>query len=69
MLTPKRIRELSTRRNVKQIAVENFLSTLHLDDDRSSTIDNLYMDAKTYKWNAATVMAIQICIDNFFTKS
>lgn len=68
MLTPERIKELATRKNVKQIAVENFLSTLYPGDERSNTIDNLYMDAKMYKWNAATVKAIQIGVDEFFAK-
>lgn len=42
--------------NAKRIAVENFLSTM--GNDKNVAMSNLGFDAKSYKWNTATVKAI-----------
>lgn len=57
MLTQEQIVKLASRRNVKSIAVLNFLGTL---SGMSSTdaYANLQQDARMYRWNAATVKAI-----------
>ena len=65
MLTPERIEKLANRKNVKKIAVENFLSSLG-GSNLFDALSNLKMDSKMYKWNAATVNAIQTGImENF----
>jgi len=52
------ISKLAGRKNVKKIAVENFLISLHgLNKDEA--IANLEYDAKLYKWNSDTVKAIR----------
>ncbi len=58
MLATSKIAELSRRKNVKSVAVENFLSSL---DGLSYTeaIGNLEIDGRLYKWNAATYAAIK----------
>lgn len=52
---------------VKTIAVENFLGSLGgmTRDDANA---NLEMDARMYKWNAATVKAIRTGIVKHFKK-
>lgn len=47
----------ANKNEAKKIAVENFLGTLG-DLTTHEAIANLNMDAKLYKWNAATVKAI-----------
>jgi hypothetical protein len=56
MITQEQIQKLSERKNVKKIAVENFLTTL--TGDKSVDYYNCQRDSKLYKWNAATVNAI-----------
>ncbi len=56
MLTSKQIETLASRPGVKRIAVENFLSSL--SGNGSDDFENCRMDARLYKWNAATVAAI-----------
>jgi hypothetical protein len=57
-LTDKEIEELASRRGVKRIAVENFLSTLGSTGSKLNEIRNLYMDAGSYRWNTETQVAI-----------
>jgi len=56
MLTSQQIEKLASGKNVKRIAVENFLSSL--SGNKSADFENCKMDAMLYKWNAATVTAI-----------
>ena len=56
-LTSKQIEKLAGRKGVKKIAVENFLSTMGTDTLEVTL--NLHADAKSYKWNAATINAIK----------
>jgi hypothetical protein len=57
-LTADRIQELASRKDVKRIAVENFLGSLD-GLNRSEALSNLKLDIKSYRWNAATGRAIQ----------
>jgi len=52
------IKRFSSRKGVKKTAVENFLLSVHNNITKSVALDNLFYDAKIYKWNAATVRAI-----------
>ena len=52
---------------VKQIAVENFLGSLE-GMNRLEAQANLDMDARLYRWNAATVKAIRAGINKHFKK-
>jgi hypothetical protein len=56
-LTNDEIEKLSSRKGVKKIAVENFLSSLD-DLSVSDAYSNLRLDTRMYKWNSATVKAI-----------
>lgn len=47
---------VSCNPKAKKIAVENFLATM--GDDKFDAMSNLGYDAKSYKWNTATVRAI-----------
>lgn len=58
MLTADLIQKLSTRKDVKTIAVQNFLGSLD-GMSKSDAFANLQMDAKSYRWNAATQKAIR----------
>ena len=57
-LTTDKIEKLASRKGVKKVAVENFLGTLW-DSTSWSAFANLDADARSYKWNAATVKAIR----------
>jgi hypothetical protein len=52
------IESLASLPGVKRIAVENFLGSLSPDESLSDALKNLCLDARSYKWNAATVKAI-----------
>lgn len=58
MLNAEQIEKLASRKGVKKIAVENFLGSLYGNQTASDAYANLSMDARSYKWNAATVKAI-----------
>ena len=58
MLTSEQITKFSARKGVKVIAVQNFLGTLG-GSTQSDALANLEMDARSYRWNAATVGAIR----------
>lgn len=66
MLSNERINQLSEKKNVKKIAVQNFLWTLSSDIPMEYTLENLNMDARLYKWNTATVNAIKTGIKEFY---
>jgi hypothetical protein len=57
-LTDAEIAKLASRAGVKKVAVENFLGSLYAPAGQSGNVANAYMDAKSYKWNAATIGAI-----------
>jgi len=55
-LTLNEIERLSGRKNVRKIAVENFLCSM--GNDEHVAFSNLELDASMYRWNSATVKAI-----------
>lgn len=57
MITWDQIYKLASRRNVRRIAAENFLSSLG-DLSLQEALGNLEMDAKSYSWNGETRTAI-----------
>jgi hypothetical protein len=57
-LTIDEIQSFSNRKNVKKIAVENFLMSMY-DMTYEDAQGNVEMDAHLYKWNAQTVAAIR----------
>ena len=57
-LTGAEIERLASRRGVRKVAVENFLMTLGYAGSASAERRNLYADARSYGWNAATEQAI-----------
>lgn len=66
-LDVSRIEELAQAKGAKSVAVENFLTSLDADDTSyKDASDNLKMDARLYRWNAATVKAIRTGIGELF---
>jgi hypothetical protein len=57
-LTYEEIEKLAGRKGVRRIAVENFLSSMG-GQSKSDAYGNLGLDTMLYRWNAATVTAIQ----------
>ena len=57
-LTLEQVQKLAERKGAKKIAVENFLLT-SAGWTYSDCIANLDLDARLFKWNAATVKAIR----------
>ena len=57
-LSNQEIEKLASRKNVKRIAVENFLFSM-AGLSRSEAYGNLQLDARSYKWNSATQKAIR----------
>ena len=57
-LTEQEIAKFASRKDVKRIAVYNFLSTLGNAGSEFGELTNMRMDAQSYKWNAATQKAI-----------
>lgn len=53
------IQDLTSRPGVRQIAVMNFLLTVHHNNDRLAALHNLNLDAGLYGWNEETYRAIQ----------
>ena len=43
---------------IKKIAVENFLGSLDLSIPHYCQVGNVWHDARLYKWNDETIMAI-----------
>jgi len=62
MISTEQIEKLASRKNVKRIAVENFLISIG-DLSYSDAMSNLNMDARLYKWNSPTRNAIQKGLD------
>jgi hypothetical protein len=57
ILTGVEIEKLASRKGVQRMSVENFLATM--GDDAMGASMNVAQDARSYKWNAATVKAIR----------
>jgi hypothetical protein len=57
-LTEAEIKKYASRKNVRAIAVENFLGSLGQAGSMSGELANMRSDAISYKWNAPTVNAI-----------
>jgi len=68
MLTSEKIAELANRNGVRRIAVENFLGTVGSNPNAYAATQNLYQDARDYKWNAATQTAIRRGIELHFKR-
>jgi hypothetical protein len=59
-LTGAEIEKLASRKNVRRIAVENFLGSVHYGDTTPrEAYHNLQADARSYGWNTATKRAIE----------
>ena len=58
-LTSDELESLARRKGAKTIAVENFLGSLGNAGGIQAELANLRADALSYKWNAATVKAIE----------
>ena len=52
------IKEFSTRPGVRQVAVENFLMTVHHNLEPSRAFLNLIRDVRAYRWDDVTANAI-----------
>ena len=65
MLTDEQLEELASRKGVRRIAIENFLTSLG-GMSKSDAIANMKMDAKLYKWNGATQRALREGITKYF---
>ena len=63
------IEKLASGKSVRKIAVENFLMSLTTEgsDAEWNAYLNLDLDARLYKWNAATRKAIWIGITKTFS--
>jgi hypothetical protein len=68
MLTVDRIEKLASRRGVRAVAVRNFLLTVGENKNLMVAYANLEADARSYRWNAATVNAIRTGIREYFSK-
>ena len=66
MLSDDQIEKLANRKGVKRIAVENFLYSIG-DLSYGESIQNLNLDSRLYKWNAATRNAISAGIKRYFS--
>lgn len=68
MITATRIEKLAKGKNVKTVAVQNFLGTLG-DMTYQEAIANVEMDARSYRWSRETVAALRKGIsEHFFGK-
>ena len=56
-LTIPEINKLASRKNIKKIAVENFL--MSMGDNSLAASINMGYDADLYKWNSVTIQAIK----------
>lgn len=57
-LSLEQIKNFASRPGVREIAVGNFLGTVHNCITPDNAFLNLIKDAKLYRWNDATVNAI-----------
>jgi len=62
-LSIQAIKKLASRKEVRRIAVENFLMTVHNNESKQQALMNLKWDAERYRWNTATIRAIEDGID------
>lgn len=53
------IEKISKQEDIKKIAVENFLMSVHNNQNAMIAIMNLDKDSKLYNWNDATIYAIK----------
>jgi hypothetical protein len=60
------IQKQASKKSVKKIAVENFLMSVGNNPDEYSAKQNLWNDARSYKWNSATVETIYKGIEKYF---
>lgn len=68
MLTATRIEKLAKGKNVKTVAVENFLGTLGTMTHQDALM-NLDADARSYRWSRETVAAIRKgLLEHYFPK-
>lgn len=67
MLTPEKINELSNRKGVRSIAVQNFLTSLN-GLTYQEAIGNLEIDRRLYGWNIITFSAIREGINIAYKK-
>lgn len=58
-LSENEIKSLASGKNVRAIAVENFLGSLPPHTTREEDNANLWYDTKLYSWNVATQKAIR----------
>jgi len=58
-LTNEEIEKLASSKNVKKIAVENFLMSLNISGGRIENDMNAEYDARLYNWNYETLKAIK----------
>ncbi len=58
-LTAAEIEKFASAKGVKRTSVENFLSTLDTSIGVMGNTMNAHMDAQMYKWNSATIRAIE----------
>lgn len=69
MISQEQIEKLASGKNVKAIAVHNFLgSAFYGNASASECYSNLEQDARLYSWNAATQKAIRKGIASYFKK-
>lgn len=62
-LTNEEIERFASRKGVRRIAVENFLMSMGTELRPWQVRANANMDARLYRWNYATVKAINDGID------
>ena len=68
-LTAKEVEEIVTARpKARRLAVENFLMTVHHNENAAAALANLERDAKLYNWDFPTVEAICLGITKAMTK-
>ena len=58
-LTSTEVAKFAARPGVRKVAVMNFLGTLGEAGSTRGELRNLYADAQSYRWNVATIKAIE----------
>ena len=66
-LSSTQIEKLAARKDVRKIAVENFLGSLG-SLRQIEAFGNLHRDAASYRWNAATIGAIKRGVEMAYAK-
>ena len=62
-LSRDEVEKLAGRTGVRKIAVENFLMTVHNNENAYQARQNLVLDTRLYNWNVKTVKTICDGID------